>query len=178
MGYRRLYLTLSEPPQKKRHMTDFLVGCRPFGVQAVGLQHIPVIGGVENRWRLRLRVEGVDHATNLVVNKAVATEEGPGIQAQGLPILKTPRPGPHLLVSRLVFKCIVYVGPLGKLKFPVHRSVGFWAERRVMGFVEAHHQEIVLIRVVTNEVDSPVGTPMGKGELRSNALLFHNGRLA
>ena len=47
-----------------------------------------------------------------------------------------------------------------------------------MGFVEAHHQEIVLIRVVTNEVDSPVGTPMGKGELRSNALLFHNGRLA
>ncbi len=138
----------SKAPDQQGDMDDLLIHGRPLLGQRVGIEHVPMVGGVDDHGIRRIAVHRLQHAADLIVHEAVAAQEIGEVhgKVRGCGLHQC-LPGPEPLVLRLSRQGVgqvLFAAELGELLVGISGPEPLRAETWVVGLVIGDHQEKVL----------------------------------
>ncbi len=149
---------------------NLIIHDRPLGMQAVALQAVAVIRGVDDHGLGGAGPDAVQHPAQLRVREGVAAQEPGGLNLYRVPVGLPVLPGPAFLILRLPLQGVPHIGGLGEFIVSEHGGVGLRAQARVVGLVQGHRQEEVLRPVPVQEVQGPVDAAVAEGKVSGDAF--------
>ena len=168
--------SLSKAFYDQGDMGNLLVHGRAFLGQGMGVEHVPVVRGIDHNRVLCICVNGIQHPSDLMVHKGIAAQvvfEIHGKAGAGGGHIVIPCPQPVML--RLVFQGVKKIGLAVEFVVFIWLPEPPWAEEGAVGFIVGYHQEVVLVpvAVVFQEINGPVGTAVPIGEFLPDVVFFH-----